>query len=330
MNKKVKWKLYETRRRFREFYFHKILTRNICQRFFNFDPVMHFYANQFIMGKKKTNQWIAEKIQSGEPFMVARFGNTELSVITSVLKRRIFGNTAEIQARFDKWFYRLGELSGFFPNEPELAEQFTELMIDACKKVDVLAMWHCYMDDYMITEYMPKVKLSYLDYLEPWRFPKAPWTAALKGKKVLVIHPFEESIQEQYAKRKQIFPGTDVLPEFELKTLKAVQTVAGEKDERFETWFDALDYMYNNALEIEFDIAIIGCGAYGMPLAAKLKEAGKQAVHMGGVIQILFGIKGQRWVNNPRAGITFNDAWVYPKESERPKNSKVVENNCYW
>lgn len=330
MNKKTKWNLYEARCKFRQFYFHKIITRHICHRFFNFDPVMYYYANQFIMGKKKTNQWISEKIRSGEPFMVARFGNTELSVITSVLKRRLFGNTFEIQERFDKWFYRLVEGAGFFPKEELLAELFTDLMLESCKSVDLLAMWHCQMDDFIITEYMPEVSLSYLNFLEPWRYTKEPWTAALKGKKVLVIHPFEESIQEQYIKRERLFPGTDILPEFELKTLKAVQTLAGERDERFKTWFEALDYMYHKAMNMEFDIAIIGCGAYGFPLAARLKDAGKQVIHMGGATQILFGIKGQRWVNNPRAEVKFNESWVHPKESERPQNSAVVENSCYW
>lgn len=81
------------------------------------------------------------------------------------------------------------------------------------------------------------------------------------------------------------------MPEFELKVLKAVQTLAGGQDDRFTDWFEALDYMYCEALKMEFDVAIIGCGAYGMPLAAKLKQAGKKAVHLGGVTQILFGIK---------------------------------------
>lgn len=329
MNIKTKWKLYESRCNFREIYFHKALRRHICEKYFNFDPVMHFYANQFIMGKNKTNRWIADKIRSGAPFMVARFGNTELSVMTSVLKKRIFGNSPQTQAKFDEWFYRLGEGAGFFPMDPKLAEPFTDLMLDACKEVDVLAMWHCRMDDFVITEYMPQVKLSYLNYIEPWRC-KEPWSAALKGKKVLVIHPFEESIQEQYKKRKLLFPGSEVLPEFELKTLKAVQTIAGERDERFDTWFEALSYMYEQAIKIEFDIAIIGCGAYGFPLAAKLKAAGKQVIHMGGVTQILFGIKGHRWVENPRARLKFNDAWVYPKETETPRNNQVVEEGCYW
>lgn len=329
MNKKTKWMLYEKRCEFREFYFHKVIRRHICEKYFNFDPVMHFYANQFIMGKGKTNRWIADKIRSGEPFMVARFGNTELSVMTSVLKRRLFGDSPETAARFEKWFSRLGEGAGFFPVKSELAEKFTDLMLDSCKAVDVLAMWHCQMDDYVITEYMPEVTLSYLYYLEPWR-TKKPWSAALEGKKVLVIHPFEDSIQQQYARRKEIFPGTKILPEFELKTLKAVQTIAGEKDERFDTWFDALEYMYQEAMKIDFDIAIVGCGAYGFPLAAMLKNAGKQVIHMGGATQIMFGIKGRRWVENPRSRIKFNDAWVYPKESETPKNCNVVENSCYW
>lgn len=330
MDKRKKWKFYENRCKFREFYFHKVIRQHVCEKYLNFDPVMHFYANQFIMNKGRTNQWIADRIRSGEPFMVARFGNTELSVMTSVLKRRLFGDSPEIQARFDKWFPRLVEGAGFFPDKPELAEVFTDLMLEACKEVDVLAMWHCQMDDYVITEYMPKVTLSFLNYIEPWRNKKAPWSAALKGKKVLVIHPFEDSIKEQYVQREKIFPGTDVLPEFELKTLKAVQTIAGEKDERFATWFDALEFMYKQAMEIDFDIAIIGCGAYGFPLAARLKASGKQVIHMGGVTQILFGIKGRRWVENPRAEVEFNDAWVYPKESETPENCKVVENHCYW
>lgn len=330
MDKKKKWKFYERRCKFRGFYFHKIIERHICHRFFNFDPIMLVYANKFTKGKKSTNRWIADKIKSGKPFMVARFGNTELSVVTSVLKRRLFGNIPEIQERFDKWFYRLGELSGFFPNDPKLAEKFTDLILESCKEVDLLAMYHCEMDDYVITEYMEDVKICHLNYLEPWRCKEEPWSAALKGKKVLVIHPFDTSIKEQYVQRELLFPGTEILPEFELKTLKAVQTIAGETDDRFSTWFEALEYMYEEALKIDFDIAIIGCGAYGMPLAAKLKKAGKQTIHLAGATQILFGIKGRRWIDNPRSQVEFNDAWRYPNEAEKPKNSKAVENNCYW
>ena len=32
----------------------------------------------------------------------------------------------------------------------------------------------------------------------------------------------------------------------------------------------------------EFDVCLIGCSAYGLPLAAAVKNMGKQAIHIGG------------------------------------------------
>lgn len=89
-----------------------------------------------------------------------------------------------------------------------------------------------------------------------------------------------------------------------------------------------------------YDVALIGCGAYGMPLAAYSKKTGHKAIHLAGALQLLFGIRGSRW-DNPNYGIQefgvqnkykelFNDAWVYPDESCRPKNYKKVEGGCYW
>ena len=55
----------------------------------------------------------------------------------------------------------------------------------------------------------------------------------------------------------------------------------------------ALNYMFDEAMKKNFDVAIIGCGAYGFPLAAKLKQAGKIVIHLGGATQLLFGIIGR-------------------------------------
>lgn len=331
MQKSTKWKLYETRWKIRNIYFNKALRRHFFMKYFNMEPVMPCYAHKKVMSKKRTNDYIAEKIQKGEPFFAGRFGNTELSIVTSVLKNRIVGRSPENDARLEEWFTRSRELSGIFPCDLSIAEPFSDVILDAAGELDLLAMWHLHMEDFVIEEYVSQAKLTYLLRLEPW-LSKNPWSAALKGKKVLIIHPFEETILAQYQKRELLFPGTEVLPDFELNTLKAVQTVAGVEDSRFKDWFEALEYMYEEALKKDFDIAIIGCGAYGMPLGAKLKRAGKQAIHLGGATQLMFGIKGRRWEKNYPSKIAdcFNEAWVYPSESEKPKNAAVVENACYW
>lgn len=75
----------------------------------------------------------------------------------------------------------------------------------------------------------------------PFRF-SSPWTMSLKEKKVLVISPFADLIENQYKNRRRLFPSNELfLPDFDLKTLKAVDT-AGEnwKYSGYQTWTDAL------------------------------------------------------------------------------------------
>lgn len=284
------------------------------------------FAGKRLLTSKQTNTEIYNLINSEKPFMVARYGSVELSVIRDFILK----NNGLIKDYSSTALASIKNNAGVFSADSNQCDKFSKLMLSASSKIDLLGAWFNELENYVIKKYGNQMQLCQLRSLEPWSFSESPWSAALKGKKVLVIHPFEETIKSQYARREKIFPGTDILPEFELKTLKAVQTIAGEKDERFETWFDALEWMYEEALKIDFDVAIIGCGAYGLPLAAKLKEAGKQAIHLGGVTQILFGIMGKRWESENCVKVLINDSWVYPREEDIPKNSKSVEGGCYW
>jgi len=58
--------------------------------------------------------------------------------------------------------------------------------------------------------------------LEPFYFA-SPWSAELKGKRVLVVHPFKDTIEAQYAKRQQLWENPNVLPEFELVVVRISQ-----------------------------------------------------------------------------------------------------------
>ena len=86
----------------------------------------------------------------------------------------------------------------------------------------------------------------------------------------------------------------------------------------FETWFDALDWMCARVREIDFDVALIGAGAYGLPLAAYVKGLGKKAVHLGGPTQLMFGIRGKRWDQWPQFQKLYNEHWTRPLAEETP------------
>lgn len=293
----------------------------------NFSKTLDYYAGKKILDANTLGKEIQEKILFGEPFMLSRFGATEL-LCCSMYEFGMNSKQANAVEQLVKW-------SGFFPDTIDAGEKFYKMNIEAFGEIDYLGVWFRRFEDYFIKKYLPKQsKNAFLFDIEPWRANLYPWTKALKGKKVLVIHPFDTTILEQYNNhRTELFPNREILPEFELFTIKAVQTIAGLQDTRFSTWFEALDYMYNEAMKVDFDIAILGCGAYGLPLAAKIKKAGKQAIHLGGVTQILFGIKGKRWEEMEDYRYVkdmMNDAWVYPNAQDTPENANIVEGGCYW
>lgn len=62
-------------------------------------------------------------------------------------------------------------------------------------------------------------------------------------------------------------------------------------------WFETLEYMKGEVAKADFDVALIGCGAYAFPLASYVKRLGKKSVITAGATQLLFGIKGARWDN---------------------------------
>jgi len=270
----------------------------------------------------ETNEYLKYLLSKEEPCMVCRLGaNESFSMRTFEFKNK---------GKYDKAIQQLCICAGFFPMEADRGNEFLAVMKDALKEADMCGTLLQPCDDYFLNKYTDGAcKTMQLSYLVASGYKK-PWTEVLKGKKVLIIHPFAETIKKQYARRMEVFPDREVMPECELIVYRAVQTAAGQMDERYEDWFAALNAMTDDIRQIDFDVALLACGAYGLPLAAKIKKMGKKAVHIGGGLQIMFGIKGRRWDDNPEVRVMYNDAWVYPSEEETPKGAGMVEGACYW
>jgi hypothetical protein len=288
-------------------------------------------------GQKASDQ-IRNLLEKNQPCMVCRFGLTELRVVVNYIDVANAGSFLSkchdyITEKRDSFWWtsfnrtNIYNLSGFYPTTDEMLAKFGILMLNDTKQIDLLASWRKLEN--RVNEYLPPGLIRIpLPGLVPFRH-KNPWSEALAGKKVLVIHPFEESIKQQYAKRKLLFQDPRVLPDFELKTLKAVQSLLENKHE-FSDWFAAFDWMTGQIDQTDFDIAIIGAGAYGLPLAAHVKRMGKKAVHIGGATQLLFGIRGKRWDDSPDLKHLYNEHWTRPQAQEAPKNFQLVEQGCYW
>ena len=266
---------------------------------------------------------IRKALQDTKPLMVARFGSVE---IKGVLYQRL----PKIIRPFvkGKIFAPMSNNAGFFPVSDTTIQEFSNLMIEDIKQLDVLGSWR--IEEKFLLKYFAAAQRVELRALEPY-LSGNPWSEMLEGLKVLVIHPFNTTIERQYhEKRELLFEDKRVLPRFKsLETIKAVQTIAGNKGE-FDNWFDALDSMKAAINSKDYDVAILGCGAYGFPLAAHVKRSGKKAIHLGGAAQILFGIKGRRWDDHPLISPLYNEHWVRPMPVDIPVDANKVEKGCYW
>jgi hypothetical protein len=92
--------------------------------------------------------------------------------------------------------------------------------------------------------------------------------------------------------------------------------------------------MLREISKIKFDVALIAAGAYGLPLASKIKESGKVAIHIGGVLQLFFGIRGGRFdavsSQYDYLSLYHTEAWVRPAPEETPNWNRQVEGGAYW
>lgn len=294
----------------------------------------------------KASDIIYNFLAQDKPCMIARFGSTEFAALVNYLgvnspHRSVW---KYIQGEQPEWWWnknimsQMQQWSGFFPPTEANMQRFGDLMMEDMKQLDLLGSW--INNEYVVANYIKQAKYVHLRLLEPF-WSKEPWTRVLCGKRVLVVHPFSYIIEKQYQEnRHKLFDNHDVLPEFYLQTIRAVQSLGGDSN-GFADWFQALDWMKHEIDQRNYDIALIGCGAYGFPLAAHVKRQGKKAVHLGGSLQLLFGIIGRRW-EDPNYGVKewgipegsytrlINEYWVRPGDVGKPRNAKEVEGACYW
>jgi hypothetical protein len=301
----------------------RVFRKSYASKPSSMDGLADKYPNSYI-DRFFVSELITGAILDRRPFFAGRLGWFECSALGSFHKNGFLekGLMAKLESN-----------AGLFPNDASVFLDFKKIYLEALGVVDLVGLLKSPHEENVLNASSVHSLKCELGCLEPYLAPN-PWSRSLSGKRVLVIHPFVKSIRNQYSQnRSKIFANPDVLPEFELLCLKPPQTFAGSVD-GFSSWTEALDATKEKVAALQFDVAIIGCGAYGFPLGAFVKSLGGVGIHLGGATQLLFGILGKRWTDVPSYQPIFRsiarDAWIRPSESERPPNWQIIEGGCYW
>ncbi len=285
------------------------------------NPKIRSFLSQKDMSEKRANDVLKQRILEGKPFAMIRFGGMEMCALHGHEK---------IELGFAKRYkdsvkYVMKHNTGFFPVDDQHLKQYGDQFLSELKDVDVLGVLGLFMESYFAKTYCPNAEYVLYEGVEPCH---GDWTSALKGKKVLVISPFVEEIKAQYEKRSLLFPeGVDILPEFDLHLIQSPLTL-GEEESKLPTFFDELDLLYQKMDQEDFDILLVGAGAYGSFLALHAKKLGKIGIQTGGATQTLFGIMGKRWEKRQHVAQYCNEHWIRPYY--KPKGNETVDGGAYW
>lgn len=290
-------------------------------RYFSFDV----FINRAHLG----NDMIANIIKTKTPAAIGKFGSTELQTLRGYIRNSSSKNADEKTAYFRKI---LMEFSGVYPPDyPTFQKWATYWIKDVLPEMTIIGTWFNINESQVVKKYTYNAKPLHSHGLEPYIFSN-PWSAELKGKKVIVVSPFSKTVQAQYPKRKEIWVlNPSVLPEMELITIQC-PTYPHLVKPNHNDWFESLDEMKKQIAATDFDVLLVGAGAYSLPLCTYAKSLGKIGIHLGGNMQLLFGIMGKRWLV-PNSSIDhkyFNEAWIYPLKEETPEGNVKVEGGCYW
>lgn len=286
------------------------------------------YFNRTVLGKNQLSALLRHDLNICQktPFFCCRVGNTECTIIGQYLEkccgyRRRYGDT---------WRGWLLKTSGFFSDDRDDSDidRYVEMLLDAIPLSDIFLCWHPRFMD-LLGNYIASEAILAVNEILDYDINGKSWVSGLEGKRVLVVSAFSKSIQYQYARRELLckHPGAR-LPEFELMTYQMLQTQCNNRN-GFANWFDAYQKVEDEVLAMEFDVAIVGAGAYAVPLCASIKRSGRSVIETCGLTPAFFGIAGKRHREDGTFARCGTEAWIKPLE-EPPQYASEIEDGCYW
>ncbi len=280
------------------------------------------YAGVGIVSDRLANEFIYKGIVGNEPFAVGRTGFAEIGFMCCA-QSEIYYNSKVHYYWTPSYINGLHEMTSG-KNRKDGLKRYHSIVMDSLCSMDAIGTFHeMFMCD-AVLESVPNIKtkklfnVNALDTIHDCE--GVFWTKALKDKKVLIVSPFYKEIMSQY-KRKDLLWTDGRIPSFEMDYDPSIWV-----DDYPGDYFDALECLKERVLKKDFEVALLGCGELGLPLAGTIKKSGKKAIQLGSVLHILFGLKGKRWDDK---GI-YNEFWIRPGEDTKPTYSDSIDDNTYW
>lgn len=172
---------------------------------------------------------------------------------------------------------------------------------------------------------------------EPVRDPAIPagacWLELLRGRRLVIVAPFADLLRDRA--RADIYEAAWASAGkrwFEPAAVASVEIPYGfdpATQRRYRSALELLDEVVDRLAGLDFDVALIAAGGIAIPMAAAVKASDRVGLSLGGHLQVMFGVHGQRWLERRRwREEIINDAWVGLPDRYVPDPGLTAED--YW
>jgi len=264
-------------------------------------------------------------VSNKNPFFVGRLSGIETRLCGLKLSNK----------RIDRQLFMMMLVNaGIYMKTEEDVNKYIDLYLSSVDSCDNLGVWDGLMytqalDFYNYAKNRYSHKYFPAQSLEPFYYFNQPYYKPLfVNKNILIITSHEKTVLKQISKIDSIFPKK-IFDNCQFIVVRAPIQSGHSCDGIL--WFEHYKELQDKIRNLKFDVALVGCGGFGMPICNFIFTEMKSSVmFVGGSIQLFFGIIGSRWLSNDKVKELINDSWCWPLDEDKPNGYKYIEGGCYW
>jgi hypothetical protein len=229
---------------------------------------------------------------------------------------------------------------GVFPSDLDSMLEFAQWHGEAVRALDYLGLVGGRFESDLIAHHRIRSRTIHFTDTEPDRSIPADsaecYLPLFTGKRLLIISSMAQLLVHRAQRRtfeavwaktgKRWFDPLDV------QALEYPFAYDESTQRRFGSSQGLFDWIVTRIDPNNFDVALIAGGGLGIPIAAAVKNLGKQCVALGGHLQVLFGVQGGRWRNDKAWQADYvTEAWIDVPHHYRPENNwGLPDAGAYW
>lgn len=285
---------------------------------------------------------LATAVNEKKGFALGKIGFAEQHLLGYLAIIKSNPTSARLHAYEILLRYHCERQFGIFPVERSFLIDFAEKFSNYLLQLDYLGLFGAAQEVKLINDLGIGAKLLNYQDTEPDRSipanPELCYLHLFKNKRVLLVAPFAALLKERAnqdvfenvwrkIEKKWFFPESISAIEFPYSYVTEVKT-----HQEFGTSLNLYAHICEQIKNESFDIALIAAGGLAIPLAAFVKSIGRVGLSLGGHLQVIFGVAGQRWKNDQfYTENYFNEFWIDMPDSYHPQNKEsLTDSGAYW